>query len=434
MKTTIKQQTSRLRPLSVRAETDPDDPAKEAAPVPEFAPAANPESSMNPIPSSPTPTVQAPGEKPKRLSFEWTKLEPDGTENEYGDPQVTDVTREYWAEILEPGPGKVVEGLVLFFRHPHEDGLYAVIGTDMDARDLVGTGSFCEASDLSDTFVAIRTDVAAYADPDQSYKMRSVVLDEPNRPFAWEVLKWNPDQDLWQPVKGQFLRPRTILAEQWLAETSPVLADLSERERRLLDERRALTSPSRIGRLRDVKVLALEAPESQVLANGLNDIARLAPGSTRTAQGSEPRRSLIGSWFSSPEGYRWNRLRPLVKWLDDVLCYLKLRFLSANQGPVSDRPAGCVNQLKAPQVRGPVRPGAKARSNPVVVALDQQLISVRRDLQQGDDLVRYLEAHPGSPVTLLQTAIEGRRAEMLPTRPPGLRTAPRTNARYRMHL
>ena len=81
-------------------------------------------------------------------------------------------------------------------------------------------------------YSAIRTDVQVErdGDQDQRYQMRPVVLDEPNRPRAWEVLRRNRNGH-WEPLEGQHLRPRTALAEDWLTEIGPVLARLSTEKR-----------------------------------------------------------------------------------------------------------------------------------------------------------------------------------------------------------
>jgi hypothetical protein len=139
---------------------------------------------LTPDPISPTPGVA-----PARLTFEWTQYEYGGGLNEYDDPEVIDVTREYSAEIIEPEPGKVLESRVLLWRHQHEGRLYAIIKT---------MGGYS----------AIRTDVHLPPDRDQWYQMRPVVLDEPNRPWAWEVLRQNRS-GLRVPVEGQHLRPRS---------------------------------------------------------------------------------------------------------------------------------------------------------------------------------------------------------------------------------
>jgi hypothetical protein len=57
---------------------------------------------------------------------------------------------------------------------------------------------------------AIPTEVEVERDGDQrqQYQMRPVVLDEPNRPRAWEVLRRNRSGH-WEPVEGQHLRPRS---------------------------------------------------------------------------------------------------------------------------------------------------------------------------------------------------------------------------------
>ena len=82
--------------------------------------------------------------------------------------------------------------------------------------------------------------------------------------------------------------------------------------------------------------------------------------------------------------------------------------------------------------------GAQTRPEPpptfAEAALDQELNAVRGKLLYANQLVRLLHEQRGSPVTLLQTAIEARRAETLPNLPPNFRMAPRVTTGYRMRL
>lgn len=67
-------------------------------------------------------------------------------------------------------------------------------------------------------------------------------------------------------------------------------------------------------------------------------------------------------------------------------------------------------------------------------ALDQDLNALRGKLLYANQLVRLLHEQRGSPVTLLQTAIEARRAETLPNLPSNFRMAPRITPGCRMRL
>jgi len=69
---------------------------------------------------------------------------------------------------------------------------------------------------------------------------------------------------------------------------------------------------------------------------------------------------------------------------------------------------------------GAGQPWAQRPLPSVVAKLNGELIKLADQLREAHALVRHLRQQRGSPVTLLQTDIQERRAELLPTMPPEL--------------
>ena len=205
--------------------------------------------------------------------------------------------------------------------------------------------------------------------------MRPVVLDEANRPRAWEVLRRNRNGH-WEPLEGQHLRPRTALAEDWLAEIGPLLAHLSTEQRRLLADRRALSGGAASFREPPVPVAEQAGSPAPPAGPGdrdllLRDLARLAELQVERARQSLADHRLVGEGIA-----RWNLPRLAGHWLRSVPLHWQFK----------------------------------------------------------REVVAHLHGQRGSRVTLLQTKIVDRRDDILPTLPPDLRMAPRANSGPRMRI
>ncbi|HAB17922.1 MAG TPA: hypothetical protein DCE44_15895 [Verrucomicrobiales bacterium] len=135
------------------------------------------------------------------------------------DPEIYDVCHRLRAKVVNPEPEKALEGKVHSWRY-EDDGQYAIV-------------------DTRDGYLAIRMDFHVPQGRFRDYQFRSVVLEEPARPLAWEVYTRN-EVDSWTPVEGQHLRPRSADGEQWLQEISRASDRLRERERDLTETRRIL--------------------------------------------------------------------------------------------------------------------------------------------------------------------------------------------------
>lgn len=84
--------------------------------------------------------------------------------------------------------------------------------------------------------------------------------------------------------------------------------------------------------------------------------------------------------------------------------------------------------------QGAGQPWPQTPSPSVVAKLNGELIKLADQLREAHALVRHLRQQRGSPVMLLQTGIQERRAELLPTMPPELWLALRETPGYWMRL
>lgn len=239
---------------------------------------------------------------------------------EDSDPEVFDVCYRYRAKVANPEEGRVVEGKVHNWQYEDDGAQYAIL-------------------DSKSGYLAVRTNLHVLPTYSCYSQMRSVALDEPGRPLAWEVYRKN-DFGAWTPIEGQHLRPRTAKAEDWLQAVSHPLDRLKEREQELLEGRAQLLKTN---------------------------------GQTPDQRGMDP-------------GY------PVVVRMNEWELNQKLK------------------------------------------PFDQALAAVNKEIARGDDLVVRLHHQRGLPVTLMETAVEGRTLEMLPDLPPTQAQAVTVSAGHKMRL
>lgn len=315
---------------------------------------------MNQTPLASGPSRPTPDPSPREATFWWLEIG-EGTElDEDGFPEEIQVQRSVSARIIEPEPGKVIESPVFLWGSEHQGSHYALLGKTGD-------------------YHAIRTDAVRVTDDHQSYRMRTVVLDEPGRPLAWEVLR-RDTQGVWRPLEDQHLRPRTALAEEWLAEIGPVLTRVTAQERQLTAHRQALGQAPFPGHLR---VASMPTPPS------------LTPPAP--PQGPDPRD------------------RPSL----------------ADQTP-HQQPDQMLPLNRPAPVPDPAAQWAPPLGQSLEFELNEELWRLTHQLQDTHALVGYLRQQRGTPVTLLQTSIEERRAEILPKMPLDLWVALRCTPSHRM--
>lgn len=183
------------------------------------------------------------------IPFEYYQYEASSRYEESGEGEVVDVTYKYRAQIIEPEPGKRIEGRIVTWSCQDDGTLYSILNT-------------------RDGFFAFRTDADLVGKKILHYEMRAVTLDEPHRPLAWEVYRpIGPGH--WTPVDGQLLRSRTALAEVWLQELDSPLNRLKDRERVLQETQQSLLpTPAKIEESQPIVLSPTKGPHGSVETGG----------------------------------------------------------------------------------------------------------------------------------------------------------------------
>ena len=323
------------------------------------------------------------------------------------------MTRDYTATIIEPEIGKRINGKVLCWQVQHNDLFYAVMDSGGD-------------------YVAIRTDVYLSSIGHQWYEMRSVVLVEPNRPLAWEV-GFKNRKDAWQPVEGQHLRPRTAPAEEWLMDVGTALNGLLNQHRDLVAERSILTRNLCPNHLNEPVAGSLQqgplSPRTSPCENDLQDLTRVAKERVDGAI-----QSLSQHHLASQSIPRWNLPRRFSHWFQAFPLYWQLRKEKAGlKEAIQDM--ACLEHSGYPsENHDSVQTSQQQLRHPTVDTIDQELKLVTTGIRHANELTHYLQRNCGSPVTLIQTIVAERRAEILPTQPAINHISPHVTRSHRMRI
>lgn len=328
------------------------------------------------------PSAPASSDSPQWLEFEHFYYTHSDQADEYGDPEVVDVSENHRAAIPPLEPGKIVEGQIFSAAYADDGGHHLIF--DADERG----------------FLAIRTEVYLPNDRIHWYQARTVTLDEPGRPLAWEILGKN-ELGVWTPLEAQHLRSRTAPAESWVLQLHQPLMRLKDQERILQEESRDLHE-----RLQELGQARPSEPSPQISPSRSRPEYRFGSNRLPAKEETAPH---------EPVSVR----PPLTKRLFNLLPFLRPNPTEprASETESQDHTESAKSREVTEAGRG-VEPVLNSKEIEVrLYHLGRALKRVGRELELGNGLVQHLEHRRGTSVTLQESAIEGRQAEMVPVRP-----------------